>query len=188
MEEPHRGTNVVARDRYVKEPVVFKILGDDAISHGRKIQASSGGDVDKTADVLFRFESRWRYAVFLGNTRRILSDRHVGEIQKPLHLQLIRPLRLYRQILQKILNGLIGIVCQAIRLGEPRWKEAPISRIAIDAVLHFRFVEISHAEHFRQLRNSRWNFSKRNFVSSLPVLDSLFHVSLIGLQLRQRVV
>ena len=137
VEEMHRGAHVVTRDRQVQEPVVFEILGDHAIRHGRKIQTHCGSHVDKSADSLFRFERRRGNQILPRNAGRVFSDGHIGKIEKPFHLHLIGPFWFYLQIFQKILNGFLRIVCHAIRLGEARRKETPISRIAINIVLHF---------------------------------------------------
>jgi hypothetical protein len=98
--------------------------------------------VGKMANVFGGCKSRRRQQVFFGYTGRIFAQRHIGKVQQPPGLEIVRP-QLER--CEEVLDGFLRIRTLGVMEFGTNRKEAALRGMAVYPVDHFRPVEVRHA-------------------------------------------
>ena len=184
VKKSQRLADVVAGNGDIQKTVVFEIIRNHAAGHGNEIQACCGRRIHESSEILLCGKDRRRNQVFLRHAVGIFSQGHISQIQQPLHLDGIRPFGYQFEIFGEVVDSLFRISGLLVTEVRARRKSASVDRVAINVVCHFRFVQVSDAECFRQLRNPSRHIRDCEFVSGLPLPDGCIHVASIGLELR----
>ena len=188
VKESQRLAHVVAGHHNVQQAVILEIVYNHAARHRSEIQSRCGRYIRELPEIFPARKNGRRDQILVRHPCGIFFQRHIREIQQPLYLDRIRRFGCDFQIFRQVLDRLFRIACLLIAEACARRKSTPVERIAVNVVFHLRFMEVSHAKNFRQLRHTCRHIGGREFVRRLPLLDRRIHVALISLKLRQSVV
>src|SRR6185436_1776938 len=84
-EGAHRLTWIKASLNDIQKSIIIKVVDNRSSGRVYRVQPERGSDVDKPADVLFRFESCRRDQISLWNFVGILAKRLIRHVEKPAH-------------------------------------------------------------------------------------------------------
>ena len=113
---------------------------------------------------------------------RISAGGHVGDVEQPLHFQLVR---LLSQIAEEILDGSGGVGGLRVFVERRHGENAALAGIAIDIILHFGAVKIGDAERFIENRRGFRQILRGKSGGFFVLLDCGGHVALIRIELTQ---
>ena len=180
MEKVHRLAGIVARGNNVEPAVILEIVDDHAGSHRKQIQPCLGSHIGEASDAFAGSERRQRQQVFGRNAGGVFPERHISQVQQPFHFQIVGlPVEIFREIL----NGFRR--AGGLRVTEIRTngKYAPLTRMAINVVVHLGFVQVTDPEHFFHQWNTARNIRQGGPISDLPIRNSVGHIAPVSVEL-----
>ena len=166
----------------VVAPGAGEIIDDDTSGRGYDIQAGLRSHVAETPDVFRRHERCRRNQIRGRNPVRIPTDGHVGEVEKPPHLEVVG---LLLQEIQEVFDGSFRVSGFRVRLTRAQRQQADVTWRAMDAVLHTGLVQVCDTQRFQHPRCCGGHAGTGSLEGLLILDERAIHPAVVRVELSQ---